>query len=117
MVRNVQGSGRGLICDWPNNSWSRDRVLGVSTKVQAGRPGTRVSIPDRSKSFCLFELQTGSGYPELPVQWVLGSLSPRVKRPGLKSTSYIHLMPSLHACRDLNGDLFSSKDGCSPIEL
>jgi hypothetical protein len=50
-VKNVQGSGRGLICDWPNNSWSRDRVLGVLTKVEAGRPGTRVSIPDTSKSF------------------------------------------------------------------
>ena len=71
----------------------------------------------QEQKFCLFEIQTGSGYPELPVQWVLGSLSPRVKRPGLKSTSYVHLMPSLHACRDLNRDLFSSKDGCSPIEL
>lgn len=50
-MRNVQGSGRGLICDWPNNSWSRDRVLSVLTKVQAGRPETRVSIPDSSKSF------------------------------------------------------------------
>ena len=47
----MQGSGRGLICDWPNNCWSRDRVFGVLTKVQAGRPGTHVSNPDRSKSF------------------------------------------------------------------
>jgi len=47
----VQGSGRGLICDWPNNSWSRDRVLDVLIKVQTGRPGTRVSILDRSKNF------------------------------------------------------------------
>ena len=47
-MRNVQGSGRGLICDWPNNCWSHI-VSGVLTKVQAGRPGARVSIPDMSK--------------------------------------------------------------------
>jgi hypothetical protein len=50
-VRNVQGSGRDLICDWHNSSWSRDRVLGVLIKVQAGRPGSRVSIPERSKNY------------------------------------------------------------------
>jgi hypothetical protein len=50
-VRNVQGSGRGLICDKPNISWRWDRALGVLTKLQAGRPRNRMSIPDRSKSF------------------------------------------------------------------
>jgi hypothetical protein len=51
--------------------------------LRAGRPKGRSSIPDRGK---IFLLSTSSrpvlGFTQPPIQWVLGALSPVVKRPG-----------------------------------
>jgi hypothetical protein len=59
---------------------SRDSSVGIETGYGLDGGGIRVRVPVRSRIFSKSRLALGSTQP--PIQWVPGSLSPGVKRPG-----------------------------------
>jgi hypothetical protein len=68
----------------------------LPVKIVSGYgPGNRGSIPGRAKDFsCGLCVQTGSGAPQPPVQWVLRVLSLGVKRGrGVTLTTHPDLVP------------------------
>jgi hypothetical protein len=62
--------------------YSRDSAVGIATG-RAGRPRSRISSPGEGKNF-LFSTscRPALGPTQPPIQWVTGTLSPEVKRPG-----------------------------------
>jgi hypothetical protein len=56
---------------------SRDSAIGIATHYGLDDRGVGVPSPGRVKNFLLFH-----GPTQPPIQWVLGALSPEVKRPG-----------------------------------
>jgi hypothetical protein len=67
---------------------SRDSAVGI-----AGRPRGRTSSPGRNKNFLIstpFRLVLKPTQPL--IQWVLGTLSPEVKRQGVNLTTHLHLV-------------------------
>jgi hypothetical protein len=62
--------------------------------LRAGRPRGRSSSPDRLKNF-LFSMTSrpALGSTQPPIQWVPGALSSGVKRPGVKLTTHLQLVP------------------------
>jgi hypothetical protein len=74
------------------NRRSRDSVVEYGDWLRAGRPGGRSSSPGRVKNFVF----STSSRPKLastqpPIRWVLGALSPGVKRPGREAD---HSLPA-----------------------
>jgi hypothetical protein len=66
-----------------SNILSRDSIVGIATGYQLKRPRGQSSSPSGVKNFLfskLSRLALGSIQP--PIQWVLGALSPGVKRQG-----------------------------------
>jgi hypothetical protein len=62
---------------------SRDSVVGIATKLWAGRPRSRSSSPSRVKNFLFSKSSTPAlSSTQPPIQWVPGALSPGVKWPG-----------------------------------
>jgi hypothetical protein len=61
---------------------SRDSVVDIDC-LRTGRPSGRSSSPGGGKNF-LFSTSSRPvlGLTQPPIQWVLGALSPGVKRPG-----------------------------------
>jgi hypothetical protein len=68
--------GNFIIC-----SLSRDSSVGITTSLRAGRPRIRGSIPDRGKRLFSITSRPVLGPTQPPIQWILGAVSPRVKRP------------------------------------
>jgi hypothetical protein len=62
---------------------NRDSTVGIATGYGVDDRGVGVRVPDRVKNF---QFSTSSrptpGPTQPPIQWVLGALSPEVKRQG-----------------------------------
>jgi hypothetical protein len=62
--------------------------------LQAGQPRDLSSSPGRSKIFLLSKWSRPTLGPTEPsIQWVLGALSPGVKRRDVKLTTHLQLVP------------------------
>jgi len=72
---------------------SRGSSVSIVTKIGAGRRGLVYLAGSGNFSLC-HRVQTGSAArpASYPIQWVLGDLSPEVKRP---LTTHHHLKPKL----------------------
>jgi hypothetical protein len=60
--------------------WSQDSVAGIATGYGLDGQGVGVRVPVGSKDFSTSS-RSALGATEPPIQWVLGALSPGVKRP------------------------------------
>jgi hypothetical protein len=62
-----------------------------SAGLRAGWSG--IWVPAETENFSLYHrVQTSSGPTQSPIQWVPGALSLRIKRPGIKLTTHLHLV-------------------------
>jgi hypothetical protein len=65
--------------------WSRDSVVGIATSYGLDDRGVGVRIPVGRRIFLFSKLSRPAlSSTQLPIQWVPGTLSPGVKRPGLE---------------------------------
>jgi hypothetical protein len=62
---------------------NRDSIVGVATGYGLGDRGVGVRV---------HVVQTALGSTQPSIQWVQGSLSPGVKRPGVKVTTHLQLV-------------------------
>jgi hypothetical protein len=63
--------------------WSRDSIVSLATGYGLHDTGGQSLSPGRAKNF-LFSTSSrpDMGSTQPPIRWVLGALSPAVKRPG-----------------------------------
>jgi hypothetical protein len=70
-------------------------AVGIVNRQRAERPKNYASVPVNGK-YCFSNVTRPAMRPIQPhIQWVSGPLCPRVKWPGVKLASHLHLMPSL----------------------
>jgi hypothetical protein len=75
---------------------NRDSSVGIALGYGLDDRGSRVRFP-AGLGISLYTTASGTalGPTQPPIQWVPGTLSLGVKRPGVKLTTHLHLVPRL----------------------
>jgi hypothetical protein len=69
---------------------NRDISFDIATRLRYGRPNNRGSNPGQARSLSFLQnIQTSLAYTHLPIQWIPGDLSTRVKQPGRKADHFV----------------------------